>query len=284
LALGPWFASPEELEFVLLPGGMPTVSSSNARTSFISRCAEDEEAEGTAEDGEEEDAEPSLAMPNDWRELKKIRRKFRGAYQFPTYSDFTFKRKLQPQKRIRLARWGKKSMPFYRIIAAFQKPKAPRSARYSELVGFWDPMCTLDDPRAFEIKCDRVVYWLRLGAQPTDMAANLFDRVGLIRRTGPQSRLGEWEWRIPRTSGPEAPEGWEWNGVQKVTWGNRPMPKTRKCKPKYEQKSRRKNRPLIEMYGFRGYARIPMDHEVITEPVTKSSLVSNFKNTKLPIY
>jgi len=259
------------------------VSGDHARTSLIARFAEEEEAvEG--EEAEEEDQEPKLVMPRDWRDLKKISRQFRGAYQFGSYADFTFKRKLQPQKRIRLARWGKKSKPYYKIIAAFQKPKAPKSTRFSELLGHWDPMCTLEDPKAFEIKCDRAVYWLRLGAQPTDMVANLFDRVGLIRRTGPQSRLGEWEWRIPRTSGPEAPEGWSWDGIQKVTWGNRPMPKDRNGKPKVQQNTRRKNKPLIEMFGFKGYTRIPIDHEAITEPVTKSPLVSNFKNTKLPIY
>merc|ERR1712129_389210 len=117
---GPWFSNPTELEFVLLPGEMPAVSSDRARTSLIARCAEDEETgEETGEEAEEEDQEPKLAMPSDWRELKKIRRKFRGAYQFPSIADFTYKRKLQPQKRIRLARWGKKSAPFYRIIAAF---------------------------------------------------------------------------------------------------------------------------------------------------------------------
>mmetsp|Transcript_96665 Transcript_96665/g.186411 ORF Transcript_96665/g.186411 Transcript_96665/m.186411 type:complete len:324 (+) Transcript_96665:87-1058(+) len=292
LAIRPWFSSPEELAFVLLPGGMPVAPSNHAPTSLIARCAEEEAAEVEAVEGEEAGEEQTpektcLTMWKDWRELKPIRRKFRGSYDFETYGDFTYKRKAIPQMRIRLARWGKVSQPYYRIIAAHQKPKAPRSERYYELLGHWDSIVTLEDPKAFEIKADRVVYWLRRGAQPTDMVANLLDRIGIIRRTGPQSRLGEWEWRIPTTSGPEAPEGWKWDGIQKVTWGNRPMKKDRKGKPmkmKDVNKARDKNRPLIEKNGFRGYARIPIDHEVMSEPVTEDRVIQSFKNTRLPVY
>merc|ERR1719492_36083 len=121
--------------------------------------------------------------------------------------------------------------PFYRIKAAFQPRKQHRSGRFLESLGFWDPMREVDDPKFMKLKADRAVFWLRAGAQPTDMVASLLDRVGIIRRTGPLSTLGEWEWRIPPTSGPEAPEGWSYDGVHEVTWGNKPMINHRKGHP-----------------------------------------------------
>jgi ribosomal protein S16 len=208
--------------------------------------------------------------------------KFRGASRYKSYDGFEYKRKLVPTMRIRLARWGNSKYPYYRIQATVQRKRSFRSARYFEQVGFWDPMRELDHPKAFGIKADRVVHWLRAGAAPTPAVANILDLVGIVRRTGPFTKRGEWEWRIDKFSGPEEPEGWAWDGPQAVSWGNKPVVRHQKGHP--HSISKVNKRPLIERYGFKGYTRIPVDDEVLTEPVTRSTLLQAFGNTQLPMY
>jgi len=212
--------------------------------------------------------------------VKTVLRPWRGTSRFKSYDGFIFKRKKLPGIRLRLDRFGTGKRPFYRIKAAFQPRKQHRSGRFLESLGWWDPMREVSDPRFMKIKADRMVFWLRSGAQPTDMVASLLDRIGIIRRTGPLSKLGEWEWRIPPTSGPEAPEGWSYDGPHEVTWGNKPMINHRKGQ------TARKNIdkvPLVERYGFKGYQKIPIEGDVLTEPLTRSSLMESFSNTDLPI-
>jgi len=144
-------------------------------------------------------------------------------------------------------------------------------------------MREFDDPRAFTIKADRCVYWMRKGAQPTDGVANLLDIAGIIRRTGQFSKRGEWEWRVDPMSGPEAPEGWNYDGPHKVTWGNKPNVHNHKGKINNDVEKVRKI-PLIERYGFRGYTRIPIDEVALSDPLSKSPLLESFPNTELPVY
>ncbi|CAE8600830.1 unnamed protein product [Polarella glacialis] len=209
-------------------------------------------------------------------------RKFRGSARFESYEGFVYKRKHQNGLRIRLARYGRVRLAFYKILVQFQQSKQSKSGRFLEEIGFWDPLKEMDDERAFKIKADRAVYWLRAGANPTDQVASLLDISGLIRRTGKESQLGMWDWRVDKQSGPEAPEGWKFNMPQRVTWGNRPMVNHRKGHPHNPEKIRKL--PLIERYGFKGYTRIPIEGDIITEPVTKSALLEAFGNVQLPMY
>lgn len=71
--------------------------------------------------------------------------------------------------RIRLQRFGKKGKPFYRIVAA--NAKAPRDGAFIEILGTYDPK-TSD----IRIKGDRVKYWLKKGAQPTDIVEKFLRR------------------------------------------------------------------------------------------------------------
>jgi len=206
---------------------------------------------------------------------------FKGSAQFPRYEGFVYRRKSQKGLRMRFARWGGRHWPFYRIQVMHQDAKAPRTERFVERVGWWDPMKPTHSKEAFALKADRAVHWLRNGAMPTDQVATFLDLAGIIRRTGPNAKYGEWEWRIDKSSGPEAPEGWEWTGNQLVTWGNRP--KVQKSRDHINVAKIRKL-PLIERYGFRGYTRVPIEHETITEPVTKSGLLEAFPNTELSVY
>jgi len=195
------------------------------------------------------------------------------------YEGFVYRRKRLPGVHIRLDPRGRRHATFYRILVQYGEKPVINSGRYLEKIGWWDPWRDADDKDMFRLQCDRAVYWLRNGAMPTDGVASLLDRAGIIRRTGPMSKRGEWEWRVPPNCGPEAPEGWSYDGPQSVTWNNKPKLNFR---GRHKNKNRAKGAPLIEKFGFRGYARIPIDQDAITDPVDGSALSSIFPNTELP--
>lgn len=215
--------------------------------------------------------------------VETIKVPWKGSSRIKSYDGYVHRRKKLPGVRLRMDRFGTGHWPFFRIKAAFQKRTSHRSARFLESIGYWDPMKETDDPRFFKLKADRAVFWLRQGAQPTDMVANLLDRAGIIRRTGPLAKRGEWEWRVPKSSGPNAPEGWDYDGAGEVTWDNKPYIRHRKGNPSPSPR-KLKNTPLIERYGFIGYDKIPVEGEVLTEPVDGSFLLQQLKNTDLPIF
>ncbi|MBW1859125.1 MAG: 30S ribosomal protein S16 [Deltaproteobacteria bacterium] len=70
--------------------------------------------------------------------------------------------------KIRLARYGAKKKPYYRIVVA--STDAPRDGKFLELVGTYDP---LKEPAAVTLKQDRVKAWLDKGALPTATVKSL---------------------------------------------------------------------------------------------------------------
>lgn len=70
--------------------------------------------------------------------------------------------------KLRLARFGAKKRPFYRIIAMDSQGK--RDGRYLEQLGTYDP---LPNPSVITLLEDRVQYWLSVGAKPTESVAQL---------------------------------------------------------------------------------------------------------------
>lgn len=64
---------------------------------------------------------------------------------------------------IRLARFGKKKHPFYRVVVI--EKTNPRNGRFVEIVGTYDPA---KKPSVIQLKDERVQYWLGKGAQPSD--------------------------------------------------------------------------------------------------------------------
>jgi small subunit ribosomal protein S16 len=64
---------------------------------------------------------------------------------------------------IRLARFGKKKLPSYRVVVTDKR--RPRNGRFVEIVGTYDP---LKKPAAIDLKAERIKYWLGCGAQPSD--------------------------------------------------------------------------------------------------------------------
>jgi len=79
--------------------------------------------------------------------------------------------------RIRLRRQGAKKKPTYRVVVA--DSRAPRDGRYIENIGFYDPRT---DPPTIRIKADRALYWLGVGAQPSDPVLRLLKKTGIWQR------------------------------------------------------------------------------------------------------
>ena len=69
---------------------------------------------------------------------------------------------------IRLARFGAKKKPSYRVVV-IEKEKA-RNGRSLEVLGFYNP---LTHPATFQVKYERVAHWLKVGAKPSDTMARL---------------------------------------------------------------------------------------------------------------
>jgi len=69
---------------------------------------------------------------------------------------------------IRLARFGAKKKPTYRVVV-IEKDKA-RDGRAVEVVGYYDPR---KQPAVIELKPDRIEHWLKVGAKPSDTVARL---------------------------------------------------------------------------------------------------------------
>jgi small subunit ribosomal protein S16 len=71
---------------------------------------------------------------------------------------------------IRLARYGKKKMPSYRIVVIDKR--RPRNGRFTEIVGTYDP---LKKPAAIKLNAERIQYWLARGAQPSDTVRSFLE-------------------------------------------------------------------------------------------------------------
>jgi small subunit ribosomal protein S16 len=69
---------------------------------------------------------------------------------------------------IRLARFGAKKKPTYRLVV-IEKDRA-RNGRAIEVVGHYNPVAK---PKQISIRHDRVEYWVKNGAQPSDTVARL---------------------------------------------------------------------------------------------------------------
>lgn len=81
--------------------------------------------------------------------------------------------------RIRLARVGKKKQPAYRIVVA--DSRAPREGAFIKIIGHYNP---LTNPATLTIKEEEAVQWLQKGAQPSDTAAKLLTRLGVMEKAG----------------------------------------------------------------------------------------------------
>ncbi len=79
--------------------------------------------------------------------------------------------------KIRLTRLGSKKKPFYRLVAA--DSRSPRDGRFLEILGFYNPHA---DPIEVRLKSDRIIFWIKQGAKPTNTVISLLKREGVWQK------------------------------------------------------------------------------------------------------
>ena len=79
--------------------------------------------------------------------------------------------------KIRLNRMGAKKQPFYRIVVA--DSRSPRDGRFIEIVGNYDPT---KDPAIINVDEEKVMAWIKNGAQPTDTVRSLLNKKGIMKK------------------------------------------------------------------------------------------------------
>ncbi len=75
---------------------------------------------------------------------------------------------------IRFYRVGKKNNPFFKIIIN-DKRKSAKSGMFLEELGYYNPI-----KKEKSLNKDRILHWLKLGAQPSDTVKNLLISAKII--------------------------------------------------------------------------------------------------------
>lgn len=73
--------------------------------------------------------------------------------------------------RIKLARFGKKNQPHYRIV--INEGKSKRDGQYKEAIGTYVPT---QEPKILQVDIEAFESWVKKGAQPSDTVKNLVER------------------------------------------------------------------------------------------------------------
>lgn len=73
--------------------------------------------------------------------------------------------------KIKLARFGKKNQPHYRIVVNEERSK--RDGQYNQALGIYAPT---QKPKTLEVNIELYKEWLKKGAQPTPTVASLVKR------------------------------------------------------------------------------------------------------------
>jgi len=72
---------------------------------------------------------------------------------------------------IRLRRAGSKKRPFFRVVVT--DSRAARDSRFVEILGHYNPR---SKPAVVHVDRERVDFWLKRGAQPSDTVRTLIAR------------------------------------------------------------------------------------------------------------
>ncbi|CEI40871.1 hypothetical protein FVEN_g1481 [Fusarium venenatum] len=95
--------------------------------------------------------------------------------------------------KIRLARFGRRNQPFYNIVVAHAR--TARNSKPLEVIGTYDPIPKADPydnsgklHKDIQLDRARVMYWVGVGAQPTDTAWRLLSMIGILpkKQFGPK--------------------------------------------------------------------------------------------------
>ena len=77
--------------------------------------------------------------------------------------------------KIRLQRHGRKNYAFYPIVIA--DSRAPRDGKFIERIGSYNPNT---NPATITLNFERALYWVNVGAQPTDTVRNILSQEGVL--------------------------------------------------------------------------------------------------------
>ena len=77
--------------------------------------------------------------------------------------------------KIRLQRHGRKGYAYYPIVVA--DSRAPRDGRFIERIGSYNPNT---NPATISFDFDRALYWIEVGAIPTDTVRSILSKQGVL--------------------------------------------------------------------------------------------------------
>ena len=77
--------------------------------------------------------------------------------------------------KIRLQRHGRKGYAYYPIVVA--DSRAPRDGRFIERIGSYNPNT---NPATISLDFDRALYWVEVGAIPTDTVRSILSKEGVM--------------------------------------------------------------------------------------------------------
>ncbi|GAA5799641.1 30S ribosomal protein S16 [Helicostylum pulchrum] len=80
--------------------------------------------------------------------------------------------------RIRLARHGRRNLPFYHIVVA--NARTGRNAKPIEKIGTYNPLPDDAGNKMINLNFERVKYWLTVGAQPSETVEKLLVKADLM--------------------------------------------------------------------------------------------------------
>lgn len=101
---------------------------------------------------------------------------------------------------IKLRRVGKKGQASFRVVVAEKRSKL--QGKFVEDLGWLNPHTD-----SFNLKKERVEYWLKVGAQPTDSVHNLLVKAGILK--GPKIPVHPVRSKPPRAADAVPPEAEE---------------------------------------------------------------------------
>lgn len=77
--------------------------------------------------------------------------------------------------KIRLQRHGRKNYAFYPIVIA--DSRAPRDGKFIERIGSYNPNT---NPATITLNFERALYWVNVGAQPTETVRTILSNEGVL--------------------------------------------------------------------------------------------------------
>lgn len=96
--------------------------------------------------------------------------------------------------KIRMARGGRRNLPFYRIVVT--DSRSPRDGNFIEKVGTYNPLLSNDNAERVVLNKERIQYWLSQGAEPSERVNIFLAKAGLTEAV-------KWN-ESPKKSAPKA--------------------------------------------------------------------------------